>query len=89
MARVPTAWLIPPQDSELFDRPDEAFARLQGYALGAGFAVVKGPTTPIRKIYQYIHYGGATRNNRKLSNRVERDFDNPKIIISSRKRDNI
>ena len=51
VARVPTAWLIPPQDGELFDRPDEAFARLQGYALGAGFAVVKGPTTPTRKIY--------------------------------------
>jgi len=51
VARVPTAWLISPQDSEFFDRPDKAFARLQGYTLGAGFAVVKGPTTPIRKIY--------------------------------------
>src|SRR5437667_4187643 len=61
VARVPTAWLIPPQDGELFDRPDKAFARLQGYALGAGFAVVKGPTTPIRKIYQCIYHGGATR----------------------------
>ena len=88
MAHVPTAWLISPQDSELFDRPDEAFARLQGYALGAGFAVVKGPTTPIRKIYQCIHHGRATRNIRKLSDRVERDPNNPKVIISSRKRDN-
>src|SRR5947207_5861861 len=88
VARVPTAWLIPPQDGELFDRPDKAFGRLQGYALGAGFAVVKGPTTPIRKIYQCIHHGGAIRNNRKLSDQVERDPDNPKVIISSRKRDN-
>jgi len=46
VARVSTAWLIPPQDGELFNRLDEAFARLQGYALGAGFAVVKGSTTP-------------------------------------------
>jgi len=50
--------------------------------------VVKGPTTPIRKIYQCIHHGGATRNTRKLSDRVERDSDNPKVIISSRKRNN-
>ena len=71
VARVPTAWLIPPQDGELFDRPDEAFARLQGYTLGAGFAVVKGPTMSICKIYQCIHYSRATRNNRKLSNQVE------------------
>ena len=67
VAHVPTAWLIPPQDGELFDRPDEVFARLQGYALGTGFAVVKGSTTPTRKIYQCIHHGGATRNIRKLS----------------------
>ena len=88
VAHVPTAWLISPQDGELFDRPDEVFARLQGYALGAGFAVVKGSTTPIRKIYQYIHHGEAIKNNRKLSDRVERDPNNPKVIINSRKRDN-
>ena len=28
VARVPTAWLILPQDGELFNRLDEAFARL-------------------------------------------------------------
>ena len=49
--------------------------------------MIKGSTTPIRKIYQCIHHGEATKNNRKLSDRVERDPDNPKVIISSRKRD--
>ena len=39
VARVPPAWLLPPGDGELFDKPDEVYARLQGYALGAGFAV--------------------------------------------------
>jgi hypothetical protein len=28
VSRVPTAWLIPPQDDKLFDRPDEVFTRL-------------------------------------------------------------
>src|SRR2546429_8436211 len=62
VARVPTAWLIPSQHSELFDRPDEAFARLQGHALGAGFAGVKSPTTATRQVYPRIHHGGGGRN---------------------------
>jgi hypothetical protein len=28
--RVPSAWLLPPRDGELFDRPAEVYARLQG-----------------------------------------------------------
>ena len=50
--------------------------------------MIKGSTISIRKIYQYIYYGEAIKNNRKLSDRVERDSDNPKVIISSRKRNN-
>jgi hypothetical protein len=58
VARVPPAWLLPLEDGELFDRPEKVYSRLQGYALGAGFAVVKGQgTTPVRKNYWCIHHG--------------------------------
>lgn len=77
--RVPSAWLLPPQDGELFDRPTEVYARLQGYALSTGFAVVGGSgSTSVRKNYLCIHHGDSTQNNRKLSARVEKDPVNPK-----------
>jgi hypothetical protein len=88
VARVPPAWLLAPREGELFNRSEEVYARLQGYALGAGFAVIKGQgSTPVRKNYCCIHHGTKTQNNRKLSESVERDPGNPKVIISSRKRD--
>ena len=34
VGRVPPAWLLAPEDGELFDRPEEVYSRLQGYALG-------------------------------------------------------
>jgi len=61
VARVPLAWLLAPREGELFDSPDEAYARPQGYALGAGFAVIKGQgSAPIRKNYCCIHHGTKT-----------------------------
>lgn len=52
VGQSPRAWLFPPEDGELFDQPEHAFARLQGYSLAAGFCVVKGQgTTPVRKNY--------------------------------------
>jgi hypothetical protein len=88
VARVPPAWVLPLEDGELFDRPEEVYSRLQGYALGAGFAVVKRQgTTPVRKNYWCIHHGTQTRNDRKLSENVEKDPANPKVIISSRKKE--
>jgi hypothetical protein len=43
--------------------------------------------TPVRKNYCCIHHGSGTRNNRKLSARVERDLNDPKKIISTIKRE--
>jgi hypothetical protein len=81
VARVPPAWLLAPREGELFDGPEAVYARLQGYALGAGFAVVKGQgSTPVRKNYWCIHHGTKTQNNRKLSESVEKDPGNPKVI---------
>jgi len=86
--RVPSAWLLPPRDGELFDRPAEVYARLQGYALCTDFAVVGGSgNTSVRKNYLCIHHGDSTQNNWKLLTRVEKDPVNPKVIVSSRKRD--
>jgi hypothetical protein len=36
------ALLLAVGEEELFDSPDKLYARLQGYALGVGFAVIKG-----------------------------------------------
>jgi hypothetical protein len=56
--RVPSAWLLLSRDGELFDRPAEVYARLQGYALSTGFVVVGGSDgTSVRKNYLYIYYG--------------------------------
>jgi hypothetical protein len=86
--RVPSAWQLPPRDGELFDRPAEVYAHLQGYALSTGFAVVGGlGSTSVRKNYLCIHHGDSTQNNRKLSIRIKKDPVNPKVIVSSRKRD--
>jgi hypothetical protein len=59
----------------LFDRPEEVYSRLQGYALGAGFAAEN---------YWCIHHATWTRNDRKLSESVEKDPANPKVIVISR-----
>ena len=59
--RVPPAWLLPPQDGELFDRSAEVYARLQGYALFIGFAVVgRSDSTSLRKNYLCIHHEDKT-----------------------------
>jgi hypothetical protein len=34
------AWLLPPQDGEVFATTKECLARLQGFALSQGFAVM-------------------------------------------------
>jgi hypothetical protein len=41
VAPPPPIWLLAPREGELFDSPDEVYARLQVYALGAGFAAVQ------------------------------------------------
>ena len=58
--------LVAYHEGELFDRPEEVYARLQGYALGTGFAVARGQgSTPKRKNFWCIHHGTKTQNNRK------------------------
>jgi hypothetical protein len=83
---------VPPEDGELFDQPEHAFARLQCYSLATGFCGVKGQGTT----HSTEELFGAstmddgsdeTRNGRKLSAYVERDPNDSKKIISTRKRE--
>jgi hypothetical protein len=41
----------------------------------------------VRKNYWCIHHGSQTRNDRRLSENIQRDPANPEVIISSGKRD--
>ena len=82
-----SAWLLPPQQGELFDNPKACLRRLQGYALSQGFAVVTRSSEKGRARFTYIHHGTETRNWRGLEERVERDADGN--LLSNRKREDI
>jgi len=81
----PVEWLLPPQNDEVFDSFDHRFARLQAYALGQGFAIIKGKSWSAAPQRQYfcIHHGSKTRNDRRLEEVVERDSEGE---ITSRRR---
>lgn len=83
---MPRAWLLPPQDGEVFDTVEEGEARLLGHSLAAGYQTVRGQGSKKgRKNIWCIHHGAATRNDRKLSHHVEKDGAG--TIISTRKRE--
>jgi hypothetical protein len=85
---LPRKWLMPPKNGEVFDTFLTGQERVLSYSLIAGFQIVGGQgSTKVRKNIWCIHYGERTRNDRKLSERVE---NNPitKEIISTRHRDN-
>jgi hypothetical protein len=77
-------WLLPPEAGELFNTPDAAFRRLQGFAFSQGFAVVTRSTEATRCRFVCIHHSKKTKNIRNLKERVKKDSDN--IIITERKR---
>ena len=84
---LPRKWLMPPKNGEVFDTFLAGQERVLGYSLAAGFQIVGGQgSTKVRKNIWCIHHGERTRNNRKLSERVEKD-PITKEIISTRRRD--
>jgi len=88
----PPEWLVPPQDDEVFDDPDECERRLNAYSLAQGFDVVRthsrhqtGPGITPFVTFQCIFHGSETRNFRQLEKSVTKDKDDK--ITSRRKRD--
>jgi hypothetical protein len=83
VGRLPKAWLMPPQDGEVFDTAEEGQQRLLGYSLAAGFQTVGGQGShATRKNVWCIHHGETTRNGRKLSYKVQKDAEGR--VISTR-----
>jgi len=86
---LPTQWLKPPQDGEVFDSINDGEKRLRGFALAEGFDVVRlrgGTAAFPASEFGCIHHGQETRNYRELEDRVERDEDGN--IVSQRRRQN-
>lgn len=89
VSRLPRKWLLLLIDGEVFDTLTAAEDRLQGHSLAAKFQVVIGQgLTKERRNFWYIYYGDKIQNDRGFLVTVERDPNNEKIIIISRKRDN-
>jgi hypothetical protein len=80
-----SAWLLPPQQGEVFETAKECMRRLQAYALSKGFAVVTFSSTPKRARFTCIHHGSQPRNTRGLEDHLEKDKEGN--IVSRRKRD--
>ena len=58
-------WLSPPQAGELFDNPDAAFRRFQGFVFSQGFAIVTRSTGAKRKPTEaYAEAHGKVRRRR-------------------------
>jgi hypothetical protein len=89
VAELPTDFFSFPVTGEVFESKAECKARVQGFALSQGFAVVVGKSshdgTP-RAEFLCIHHGTVTRNHRKLEDEVEKDSEDN--ITSKRQRDN-
>ena len=56
-----SAWLLPPQQGELFESAEGCLRRLHGYALSRGFAVVTTTSKKGRVQFAYIHHGAETK----------------------------
>ena len=80
-----SAWLLPPQQGELFETAKECIRRLQAYALSRGFAVMTLTSGLKRARFACIHYSSEPRNWRGLEDYVYKDDEG--AIISRRKRD--
>src|SRR5437764_10271011 len=80
-----SAWLLPPQQGELFESAKDCLRRLQGYALSCGFAVVTTTSKKGRAQFACIYHGAETKNCRNLKVHIDRDKDNN--IMSKRRRE--
>ena len=89
IAALPINFLRFPVTGEVFGSKAECKARLQGFALSQGFAVVVSKSsqdgTP-RTEFLYIHHGIETRNYRRLEDEVEKDSEGK--ITTKRQRNN-
>jgi hypothetical protein len=56
------SWLLPPAEGEVFESGKACLARLQGYALYKGFAVVTITSNIKRFRFGCIHYGDKSKN---------------------------
>ena len=78
IARLPIDFLGFPVTGEVFGSKAECKARLQGFALSQGFAVVVSKSsqdgTP-RAEFLYIYHGTVTRNHHELEDEVEKDSE--------------
>src|SRR5450759_1445975 len=79
-------WLLPPVEGELFDSGKACLARLQGFALSRGFAVVTTSSTAGRYRFGCIHRGDETKNWRKLEPHIKKDLKSNQIV-SKRQRE--
>jgi hypothetical protein len=80
------AWLLPPVEGELFSSSKVCLARLHGFALSRGFAVVTTASGAGRYRFACIHHGADTKNWRKLEALVEKDSESDKVV-SKRQRE--
>jgi hypothetical protein len=75
---LPVGYLEPLQRDKVFESAEVCLRRLQGYALGQGFAVVKtsGSLQSKRPRIQYkcVYYTRETKNNRQLETYIQRDI---------------
>jgi len=80
------SWLLPAIEGEVFEPGKACLARLQGFALSRGFAVVTTSSTAGRARFGCIHHGDESKNWRKLEQHVQRDPESKKIV-SKRQRE--
>ena len=81
----PIPWLLAPRIGEVFDNLNHYNRRLRAWAFVEGFDIIRnGGGTAANPSYRFrcIFYGIATKNNRKLKDRMERDKEDK--IISKR-----
>jgi len=87
----PPEHLKEPEDGEIFEYPDEAYHRLQNWAMSKGFAVVKkgkeraGKKNAPRCRYECIHHGTKTKITRNLEEHVEKDLASGAITSNRQK----
>jgi hypothetical protein len=79
-------WLLPPVEGELFNSGKACLARLQGFALFRGFAVVTISSTAERYRFGCVHHGDESKNWRKLEQHVEKNPESNQIV-SKRQRE--
>jgi hypothetical protein len=85
IAALPPAFLGFPTTGEVFDSAASCKARLQGFSLGQGFAVVVGKSNKNQYVeFLCIHHDSETRNHRQLEQDVQLDPEGK--IVSRRKR---